>query len=251
MDMKIIYTSISQQRKKITLKVREQEITFTEEELSDVLGKYFDMHPQEERSKKIIIPVRGEEMSFTEEGLTSILEAYYDEFPRRPKKNEYFRVNPSKIDRNLFKYKKNDEQEEKVRQIIAEAFEEVDKNPERYNRQFYTIFPDCDWYPDDAKVGELEGSSKYPQSHLADWVEQAMEWAQRIQNGEFLSELCEEIDPSEWYRLVLGKDNTIWVVGSATHAGYKKPATDVAIHKYNSEAPLWFTVGLYVHYNIK
>ena len=49
--------------------------------------------------------------------------------------------------------------------------------------------------------------------HLADWVEQAMEWAQRIANGEKWETICNQADTIGCYRVIKGKDGRPKFVG--------------------------------------
>jgi len=62
-------------------------------------------------------------------------------------------------------------------------------------------------------VQELEALACKNGNYLATWVEQALEWAQRIQNGESWEDLCNMPDTSKWCRLILWDNSHYRLVG--------------------------------------
>lgn len=52
--------------------------------------------------------------------------------------------------------------------------------------------------------------------HIADWVEQSLEWAQRIVNGETWEAICNNPDTANWYRLVKWKYGKTRIIGGSS-----------------------------------
>lgn len=77
------------------------------------------------------------------------------------------------------------------------------ENPEEYGRSFKTMMPEKTW--DSKTVFELKKMACQLGDHNANWVEQALEWAQRIANGESWEAICYDVDTANWYRLVVWK----------------------------------------------
>ena len=189
------------------------------------------------------VKVHGREMAFSEEELKSVLEDY---FAPKPQEGKWFEVNPLAIDQELFEWKRKDRNQEKVRQIILDAFVEVYNNPE-YAKPFRTTFPTKNW--ETKKVSELKELANQMGDHIADWVEQALEWAQRIANGESWESLCNEPDITNCYRLVLSKyDEHEWIVGGALLFEANCPATDIEYCTKEYYDKLKYTVPLVVKY---
>ena len=162
--------------------------------------------------------------------------------PMRPTEGDPFEVNPPGINRTLFQVKREDPNQETMRQLILEAFTKKDENPEKYGKPFKTLMPEKTW--DWKTVGELKELATKLGDHIADWVEQALEWAQRIQNGETWEAICNEPDTAKWYRLVQWKNGCYGIVGGARRAGCPAPATIVLckdrdrVRKTQSAVPL-------------
>lgn len=121
----------------------------------------------------------------------------------KPTEGEWFEVKPQDINQKLFRRKRKDEEQERVRKIIIEAFVEMKENPEEYGRSFKTMMPEKTW--DSKTVFELKKMACQLGDHNANWVEQALEWAQRIANGESWEAICDDVDTANWYRLVVWK----------------------------------------------
>ena len=185
---------------------------------------------------KVTLQVNGREITFSEEELTSILEKYYKitkldniQIAQTPTEGKWFEVNPSAIDQNLFKEKRSDSKQEKTRLLISDAFEELKKHPER-NKAFKTLVPEKTW--DSKTVGELKKMASQWGDHIADWVEQALEWAQRIANGESWEAICNEADTANCYRLVVWKNGYARLVGGSRKSDNNFPASDVDNYDY-------------------
>ena len=177
---------------------------------------------------KICLKVHGREMIFSEE--------------------ERFDVNPCVIDQSYFKQKKDIPEQEKTRLLILEAFEEMKKSPEKYARPFQTMYTG-----DSLGTPCADLKEEYAKKHgdkIADWVEQALEWAQRIQNGETWDKICNFIDTAWWARLIRWKNNYYRIVGGGGIGDYRNPVThvesvDICSNYYMASSPV---VPLIVRY---
>ena len=149
---------------------------------------------------------------------------------RRPKEGKWFEVKPGEINQDLFRKKRNDMSQEKTRQLILEAFAEVEKNPEKYGKPFETMVPKKTWAF--RTFDELKGYAKSLGDYNADWVEQALEWAQRIQNGETWKAVCNKPDTANWFRLVVWKNGYVGFVGGSRKNSSYAPASDVSVRYY-------------------
>ena len=96
-------------------------------------------------------------------------------------KGEVFKVEPLAINQNLFKDKREDSMQEETRQLILRAFEEAKKET-RYTRPFSTMVPGQTL--GFKNVRDLKHLARESGAYIADWVEQALELAQRIHNGQ-------------------------------------------------------------------
>ena len=196
----------------ITLNVNGKEMTFSEEELITVLEKHFNQTTTEQQEtnlqKETLKPIRG------------------------PEEGVRFEVNPQGIDRSLFEKERKDQRQETTRQRILEAFAKMDKKPAKYGKPFKTLMPAKTW--EWKTVGELKKLATKLGDHNADWVEQALEWAQRIQNGETWEAICNEADTANWYRLVVWKNGYARFVGGSRKGSSHRPASDVSSIIYYS-----------------
>lgn len=135
------------------------------------------------------------------------------EMANTPTEGKLFEVNPLEIDRSKFEKVFTDTQMENTRQTIQEAFEEVDKSPEKYAHPFYTLIPE---HKPCRVLAETIDYAKELGGYMADWVEQAMEWAQRICNGESWKKMCKDADNANYIRIVKWKDGRVRLVGGDT-----------------------------------
>ena len=168
---------------------------------------------------------------------------------KKPTEEEWFEVNPQAIDQSLFKEKRWNYRQEVTRKLIIEAFEMVERYPNKYGRNFKTLIPKKKWgryYSYDA--AELNKWARERGGHMADWCEQALEWAQRINNGESWKDVCENPDLANWCRVVIWKDNwTYRIVGGST--SFKVSASFVSSYSYDFSHVFNDVVPLIVKYD--
>ena len=205
---------------------------------------------------KITLPIHGRERTFSEKELIAILEKYFSneateqattaKVAQVPTEDQWFEVNPQTINQSLFKKKRKDERQERTRKLILEAFAEVKSSPEKYGRKFKTMMLKKTWTF--KTVAELKQLACEFGNHNADWVEQALEWAQRICNGESWEAVCNNADTANWYRLVVWKNGYARLVGGSRHNSDYYPASDVVSGGCNSDDRICHTVPLVVLY---
>ena len=204
---------------------------------------------------KITLEIGGHEMVFTEKELASILKEHFigfateeeEAYPgEKPKKDECFMVNPMNIDRTYFEEKRKDKKQEKTRKIIVKAFAEVDHSPEEYNRVFWIMVPEKKWAWKTVKG--LQQVAINLGGHTANWVEQALAWAQQLYNEQSDSgweNLCNKEDTSSYYRMVIWGDYISYIGDSKWCANGYSP-TDMFVVKYRPTVRLDYTVPLVV-----
>ena len=133
-----------------------------------------------------------------------------------PREDEWFEVKPKTIDRSLFESERSDEYEEEVREWIRWAFEQVEKEPQKYAEQFETII---------SKTAYMKYITSSTMEHLmyefhhTDIVEQLLEWAQRISNGETWEAVCNDKETAVREVLNLspiGKKCFLWLSCAST-----------------------------------
>ncbi len=163
-----------------------------------------------------------------------------------PTEDQWFEVNPLAIDPKLFKSQRTDKRQEVTRQLILEAFAEVKSNPKKYGRKFKTMMPKKTW--NYKKVSELKDLACKLGDHMANWVEQALEWAQRIANGQSWEAICNKADTANWYRLVVWKNGYTRLIGGSVFSCDDDPASGVIYHHCNVDGSLGYTVPLVVLY---
>lgn len=208
-------------------------------------------------SGQVILTVNGRELIFSEQELIAILEEhFYKEVPKQattiklghvPTEGKWFEVNPQAIDRSLFQRERGDRNQEEMRKLILEAFAEVDKYSEQYVSPFYTLIPENRWYCYKT-VKQLEEYAKRLGSQMADWVEQSLEWAQRICNGESWEAVCNIRDTAKYRRLVVWKNGYTHLVGGSSENHDCKPASYVCNRDYFSDSNIDNAVPLVVFY---
>lgn len=202
---------------------------------------------------KVTLLVGGREKTFSEEELTAILEKYFSnvaseeanhEVVQKPEEGKWFEVNPETINQKLFEERRKDSQQEEARKLIQEAFAAVKSNPEKYASSFKTLMSEKTW--NYKTVAELKELATILRDHMADWVEQALEWAQRIQNGESWETLCNDVDTANCYRLIAWKNGYTRLVGGSRKFSNNIPASGVSNGNYYSDDELSNTVPLVV-----
>ena len=206
--------------------------------------------------KKITLQVNGREMTFTEQELVAIVEKHLlsettkeitvTKVAQKWAEDEWFEVKPHAIDQKLFEKKRKDTMQENTRQLILKAFEKMKANPEKYGKNFKTLMPKREWKV--KTVMELKEMARDFGDHNADWVEQALEWAQRIANGESWKSICNDDDTANWFRLVVWKNGYARLVGGSVGNGNCHPASYVYSSDYRDYEHLQHTVPLVVLY---
>lgn len=185
---------------------------------------------------KLTLQVNGREMTFSEQELIAIVEKYIiinndNQITQTPAEGLWFEVNPKAINQKLFQEERKDSNQEETRQLILEAFAELKDHPKKYGRVFETMILRKEGGSE--KVGDLKKMACKFGDHNINWVEQALEWAQRISNGEPWENICNKRDTANWYRLVVWKDAHSKFIGGSTRCESNKPATNV--NKYDLE----------------
>ena len=166
----------------------------------------------------------------------------------KPTEGKWFDVNPSAIDQKLFEKKREDSRQETTRKLILDAFTMVKKNLEKYGKPFQTMIPEKTW---EAKtVRGLKRLATSLGDCIADWVHQALEWAQRIANGESWEAICNEADTANWYRLVVWKNGYARLIGGSRNDYFNKlrSASDVGYYSHYSDDSLGNAVPSVVRY---
>ena len=200
----------------------------------------------------ITLTQEGREMIFQEKELVAILNEYFKiKKAQSPIENTYFEVNPNSINLDLFKAVRRDSAQEITRRIILDAFEEVKKYPQKYGNPFKTMIPNLNDCQDVSSicrptVNDLIEESKKMGGHIASWVEQALEWAQRLENGESWKNICNDPDEIKWYRLVIWKDGYARRVGGASFIAYEHAASRLLDYRLYGSDHLNYTVPLLV-----
>ena len=210
----------------------------------------------QEKEIKVTLPIHGREKTFSEQEIIAILEKHFSNDATKsettanvakvPTEDRWFEVNLQDINQSLFEKEKKDGRQEKTRKLILEAFAEAKRKPEKYGRKFKTMMPKKTWT--DKTVKELRQLAWELGDHNADWVEQALEWAQRICNGESWEAVCNNADTANWYRVILWKNGYYRLVGGSRSNYNYSPASDVSSIGYHSLFSFSNTVPLVVLY---
>ena len=116
------------------------------------------------------------------------------------------------------------------------------KKDSKYAKPFKTMFPQKTW--EVKSVKDLREMAKNLGDHNADWIEQSLEWAQRLQNGETWEDICNKIDTVFNCRLIE------WGYGYCKYIGgfNEHPATYIdKARYYQNDNSLW-AIPLIVSY---
>ena len=187
----------------------------------------------------ITLQVNGEDRSYSQRELTTILEEYYSGKAEKPTEGKWYQVNPRTITIGLFENERSDKRQELIRKIILEAFVEAHKNS-KYYEPFETMVPNRTeehFFEKELKIlAQKIGDSQ------TDWVEQALEWAQRISNGETWENLCNKPDYNKWFRLIVGKNDESWIIGGSTEGGICVSASNIMKLQNYFDCRLWYAV---------
>ena len=205
---------------------------------------------------KYTLQVSGREMTFSEQELIAFVEEHFarianehenTEAAQGPTEGKWFEVNPQAINQELFQEERDDWRQEQTRQLILEAFAEMKSNPGKYCRPFKTMMPEKTW--NFKTVAELKELASRLGDHNADWVEQTLEWAQRLLNGESWEAVCNEQDTANWYRLVVWKNGYVRLIGCSVNDIFKVPASYIDDDDYYASGRIYYAVPLVVLYS--
>ena len=189
------------------------------------------------------IMVHGKVREFTEREIASILEEHFERkyfesditplVTATPTEGNWYVVNPQKIDQTLFEEVRDDFEQERVRKEILKAFTEMRKKPEVYLKPFKTMYPYRLWEKYMGKTFVyLREIAKIIGDDEADYIEQTLEWAQRIQN-EGWETVCNNPDRARSYRAVRTQYPGLYKVYGASSDADKKRAS--ATHMMNTQ----------------
>ena len=137
-------------------------------------------------------------------------------------------VNPITIDESIFEMGEKGyySHEEYIMQLIQKAFIEMKKDLRRYARPFEIVTP-AELEPVYTEEKMVALAEQYG-DHLADWVEQALEFAQKIANGE---DIFNKSDDSKWFRAISWQDGHVCLVGGSEEFNNHDCAS--AIHEFH------------------
>ena len=156
-----------------------------------------------------------------------------NEVVRTPTVGMLFEINPLKIDKTRFETPREDSQQEWTRKIIRKAFEEIFKLPEKYAMSFYTLIPEKNGNGHQT-VSQLEEYAEVLGGTMVDWVEQALEWAQRLDNGESWEDVCNKEDNVKVYRVIIWKNGRKRIVGGKSATNVYKMDYDLTYRVTNA-----------------
>ena len=164
----------------------------------------------------------------------------------KPTEGIPFEVKPLEIDRSSFEKPMKDKKQEWTRQSIQKAFAEVDKQPEKYASPFYTLIPVKHWNGYKTITALREYAKSFIGGLMADRVEQALEWAQRICNGESWEDVCNNPDTANYCRVIEWENGCVRLVGGSRIEKIFFPASDVCIYDTDFDDFVSFAVPLVV-----
>lgn len=167
---------------------------------------------------------RGREVKLSEEELDKLLDRFLKEKEREAIPIvRTSTVVPYSIDRRIFTEPRKNYEQDIVRHKILWALDEVEKNPEKYSRPFQILIPKSfDWetVARIKSISEMEAFAKKIGGHLTEDVEQCLEWAQRIDNGDtdHWWKICQDPERAEDKKLVKWGKGYVLVGGSGMSA---------------------------------
>lgn len=208
--------------------------------------------------ENITLKLYGREMSFSKEELTAILEKHYSKteivkgvrrrLSKIPAEGVYFSVNPHLMDLRFFENLSFENTlQEWTRKRIVKALKKVQENPKKYAKPFKIKWLKKDW--DVKTLKELKEMVAKEGDHPTDSVEQALELAQRILNGETWEEVCNQPDTAEHYRLIEDEDGIWIVVGGSTEADHNSPPAGMDYTVSDDDDRLQYTTPSVVCYD--
>lgn len=164
-----------------------------------------------------------------------------------PTESKYFEVFPTSIDEKLFEEQREDPNQEWTRKIICDALKEVKKNYSKYSKPFKTYIPEKTWIS--KSIEECEKLAEAEGGHISNWVEQALEWAQRITNGETWKAVCNDCDTTNYHRIIIWKSGHIRIVGGSLKAKEFCAASNIYNKTYQYDSVVTNSVPLIVCYD--
>lgn len=165
---------------------------------------------------------------------------------KKPVEGEWFEVKPAHIDQKMFDQERSDWRQERTRRLIKAAFYQLEATPEYY-QSFKTLIPSKDW--NGKTVSELKEIANAKGDRMADWFEQALEWAQRIFNGETWEAVCNQPDDITHSRMIFEGKARIGLVGGKKGTKNATSATDYTTHGYIEKRKFFDAVPLIVSYS--
>lgn len=155
----------------------------------------------------------------------------------RPIYEEWFEVDASTIDITLFQKERADIDQENTRKLILKAFDQMKNEPEKYGK-FRTLMPSQEWYPTKlcCEIAAMKDFVREKGGEMATWIHQALEWAQRIANGDSWEAICNEADTVYWYRAVIWDNGFVRIVGGSIYDEPVKSASHVNYRNYGDGA---------------
>ena len=203
--------------------------------------------------KDITLHVNGRDVKFSKEELEVIVEKHLacevcqtNKTVKVPVEGEWFEVNPLTIDTIPFEIQRSNSRQEATRKMILNAFLYLKNYPEKYGKPFETMVPVKTW--NKKSVGMLKQLACELGDRTANRIEQAFEWAQRIQNGESWESICNQPDTANWYRIVLWGQKSHRIIGGCSKESSTCPPCDSGCSKYNNDLVLDNAVPLVVRY---
>ena len=191
---------------------------------------------------KLTLQINGREMTFSEEQLTAILENHFsgeeteivaEEAAKSSIVGAAFVVTPSSINKDIFKKERKDPYQEEIRQLILEAFEELEKIRFQICKPFKIIVPEKTWTI--KNVRELKQIAIDLGGQTTNWIEQALGWAQEINDGATWEDLCNKKDKHACYRLIIWKDGKCKIVGGSIKDSNHNSLTNISDLSYEED----------------
>ena len=164
-----------------------------------------------------------------------------------PVEGKWFQVNPEKLDFSFFEKPIRNIKQEEIRLLILEAKNELLSKQEKYMRPFCTLIPSLD-LSFGKSILDLKLYSKKRGDCMANWVEQCLEWVQRVNNGESWNKICIMPDNTRNYRLVEWKNGSIRFFGGSSRSQIRYPATTIGKTDWGPKEKVYQAVPLIVKY---
>ena len=129
--------------------------------------------------------------------------------------------------------------------VLLDMASDIEKHPEKYASAFYTLIPEKRWNVYMPLVVLKEYANGLG-GQMAYWDEQALEWAQRLFNGESWEDVCNNADTAREYRMIIWKNGLARLVGGSRVDYFSTPASEVEDYDYYSDNHITSAVPLVV-----